>query len=72
MIYLIDNQLPASLAKHLETHGLEAVHVSSCGLDCSTDREIWAYAKNNNCIIVSKDEDFLYLVGAESSAPQFV
>jgi predicted nuclease of predicted toxin-antitoxin system len=72
MIYLIDNQLPLALVGHLQTHGLNAIHVSNCGLERASDEEIWNYAKTHNCVIVSKDEDFLHLSGKDPSGPVFV
>lgn len=61
MIYLIDNQLPVGLVQHLQEHGLTAMHVCDCGLDRSSDEEVWNYAKAQDYIIVSKDEDFVHL-----------
>ena len=55
MNYLIDNQLPIGLVRHLQSHGLKASHVADCGLDRAADREIWDYAAANPCVIVSKD-----------------
>jgi predicted nuclease of predicted toxin-antitoxin system len=72
MIYLIDNQLPIGLVGHLQTHGLNAIHVSDCKLEEASDQEIWQYAKSNNCVIVSKDEDFFHLSGSDLSGPPFV
>ena len=63
MIYLIDNQLPPGLVGHLQTHGLNTSLVSQCGLERASDREIWNYAKSHDCVIVSKDEDFVHLSG---------
>ncbi len=67
MIYLIDSQLPPGLVGHLQTHGLNATHVSQCGLERASDREIWNYAKSQDCLIVSKDEDFVHLSGSDPS-----
>ena len=72
MIYLIDNQLPVGLVGYLQTHGLDVVHVSACNLERATDQEIWDYAKTNNCVIVSKDEDFLHLSGKDLNGPRFI
>ncbi|MBU6455545.1 MAG: DUF5615 family PIN-like protein [Cyanobacteria bacterium REEB67] len=72
MKYLIDNQLPVGLVGHLKGHGIDAVHVSQLGLDCASDQEIWDYAKINNCVIVSKDEDFFHLSGTSEDGPQLV
>jgi predicted nuclease of predicted toxin-antitoxin system len=38
MNYLVDNQLPIGLVRHLQSHGLQASHVADCGLDQATDR----------------------------------
>ena len=48
MKFLIDNQLPIALVSHLQTHGLEAIHVSDCGLERATDKDIWDPRKLNN------------------------
>jgi predicted nuclease of predicted toxin-antitoxin system len=72
MTYLIDNQLPIALAQHLQSHGLNASHVADYGLDRACDREIWSYAKLNQCVIVSKDEDFFHFSGADSTGPPVV
>lgn len=72
MIYLIDNQLPPGLVGHLQSQGLNAVHVSDCGLESCSDQDIWDYAKANNCVIVSKDEDFFHLSGNDLNGPPLV
>jgi predicted nuclease of predicted toxin-antitoxin system len=56
--FLIDNQLPESLAAYLCTQGHDAQHVSSVGLATATDREICKYAGERTLVIVTKDEDF--------------
>ena len=72
MKYLIDNQLPPALARHLQTHGLEASHVAELGMDQATDRDLWQHAASNGFAIVSKDADFLHLSGADPTGPPFV
>lgn len=72
MIFLIDNQLPLSLVDHLQSHELSAFHVFQRELARSTDKEIWEYAKANNCVIVSKDEDFFHLSGTDMNGPPLV
>jgi predicted nuclease of predicted toxin-antitoxin system len=56
--FLIDNQLPASLADLLVSHGHHAIHVLEVGLAVANDRDIWRYAAENSLVIISKDEDF--------------
>jgi predicted nuclease of predicted toxin-antitoxin system len=70
--FLIDNQLPAALARALEANGMEAKHVLDLGLDEANDRAIWAYAKSHGFTVVSKDEDFLHLATLDSDGPTLI
>jgi predicted nuclease of predicted toxin-antitoxin system len=36
----------------------DATHVSHLGLDSAADKEIWAYARNHDHLIVTRDADF--------------
>jgi predicted nuclease of predicted toxin-antitoxin system len=42
--FLVDNQLPAALARWLAARGLDACHVSDIGLEEASDQHIWDYA----------------------------
>ncbi len=69
MRLLVDNQLPVALARHLTSLGHDCEHVEALHLDAASDAEIWEYASQRGCVVVSKDEDFLYLATrAESGA----
>jgi predicted nuclease of predicted toxin-antitoxin system len=57
----VDNQLPAALAAHLRTWGLDCVHVLELALNTADDLEIWRRAAAEDRIVVTKDEDFLVL-----------
>lgn len=59
--FLVDNQLPASLARWIEAQGYGAEHVLALDLGQSADSVIWAHAVRTGAIIVSKDEDFAQL-----------
>jgi len=59
--FLIDNQLPPALAQYLRKRGFDCEHVLDIGLAEALDIEICRYAEAQERIIVSKDEDFLYL-----------
>ena len=61
MKFLVDNQLPAALARWLSEAGNDAVHVMDRELGQASDRELWAMAVEENRIVVSKDEDFFIL-----------
>ena len=61
MKFLVDNQLPAALARWLGTHGADAAHVLDIGLDSTHGSVIWERAVAEGRIVVSKDEDFFHL-----------
>ena len=58
MKFLVDNQLPAALAKLLVSRGQEAIHVLEVGLDAAKDDEVWKHAAENSMALITKDEDF--------------
>lgn len=69
MKFLIDNQLPIALSRFFQAQGLESRHVIELGLDEVSDLEIWQYAKTEDYVIVSKDEDFLHLANLDTGGP---
>lgn len=62
MRFLIDQQLPQSLARWIQTRGHDALHVKTLGLNTATDHELWRLATAENRFIVTKDEDFAGIV----------
>lgn len=72
MRFLVDNQLPAALARFLASRGVECRHVLDVGLGDSTDTAIWEYAVQNDCVVISKDEDFLYLASTPLANARFI
>lgn len=58
MKFIVDAQLPPSLAAALRQAGHDAVAVREISLRDASDAVIWAYAQQNNAAIVTKDEDF--------------
>lgn len=66
MKFLIDNQLPTALAEQLRARGHDCQHVLEVGLAAASDISICRYAEAQERILISKDEDFLYL----SNQPQ--
>ena len=69
MKFFVDNQLPPALARHFQARGYPASHVEDVGLGAADDRTIRAYAQANGFVIVSKDQDFVYLTLADPSGP---
>ena len=61
MKFIVDNQLPVSLAQYLRKRGFDCQHVLEAGLGDVLDSEICRYAELQERIIISKDEDFFYL-----------
>lgn len=58
MRFLVDNQLPPTLARFLVSQGHEARHVSELGLGDADDERLWRRAARDGCVMISKDEDF--------------
>ena len=72
MKFLIDNQLPRALAEHLCARGQDCQHVLDVGLAGASDLSICRYAEAQERILVSKDEDFLYLATQPKSRIKLV
>ncbi len=72
MRFLVDNQLPASLAGWLRAEGHAAQHVLELGLAQSKDNPIWRLATEQNCVVITKDEDFAEWVRRGRSGPVVV
>jgi predicted nuclease of predicted toxin-antitoxin system len=70
--FLVDNQLPARLARWLREAGLEANHVMELRLDEADDRTVIEEALARDMILVSKDADFLDLVNRPGCAGRLV
>ncbi len=65
MRFLIDAQLPPSLADRLRDAGHEAEHVNLIGLGAASDRRIWTYAGSRHAVILTKDQDFADLARSD-------
>lgn len=72
MRFVVDNQLPAALARFLSSRGIECQHVLDLDLGGAPDAAIWEYASRNDLIVISKDEDFLYLANIPSSKARLI
>ena len=68
MKFLVDNQLPIALARHLQTPGFDCQHVPEVGLAEASDAEVCRYADEQGRIIISEDEDFLHLANRPEAA----
>jgi predicted nuclease of predicted toxin-antitoxin system len=70
--FLVDNQLPTALARFLAARGVDCRHVLDIGLGGATDGAIWDYASRSDCVVISKDEDFLYMANTPPAKARFV
>ena len=61
MKFLVDNQLPAAVARWMSAQGFDAVHVLDRGQGQKDDQCLWHEAMQEGRIVVSKDEDFFNL-----------
>ena len=58
MKLLLDQNLSPRLVEQLSGLYPGIAHVQSVGLDRAPDEIVWNYARENNCIVVTKDSDF--------------
>jgi predicted nuclease of predicted toxin-antitoxin system len=61
MKFLVDVQLPGTLARWLQGRNCEAVHALDRDLGQVDDRALWKIANDEGRIMISKDEDFFIL-----------
>jgi predicted nuclease of predicted toxin-antitoxin system len=59
--FIVDNQLPIALAQYLRKRGFDCQHVLEAGLGDARDSDICRHAELQGLIIISKDEDFIYI-----------
>ena len=71
MKFLVDAQLPPSLAEWLRIAGCEAIHVEEAGLRDAVDSAISEYAVNQGYVLITKDRDFV-LAGSPRQRSQVV
>jgi predicted nuclease of predicted toxin-antitoxin system len=69
LLFVIDAQLPPSLAGALRAAGFDAVHVADLELVAATDRQIWQEASLRSAVLVTKDRDFSLLRAASNDGP---
>lgn len=56
--FLIDADLPRATAEVARSGGHEAADVRDVGLTAASDEAIAAYAKRNECCLLTRDMDF--------------
>ena len=61
MKFIVDEQLPRSLARFLTDAGHEAHHTYDLGLNSKSDAEVLQQARSLGAVIFTKDRDFTVL-----------
>ena len=69
MLFLVDAQLPPSLAAALRQAGCQAIHLIDIGLLAATDQQIWDEAIFRSAVLVTKDRDFPVRRAASNDGP---
>ena len=69
MLFLVDAQLPPSLAEALREAGCQAVHLVELGLLAASDQQIWDEAISRSAVLVTKDRDFPLRRAASNDGP---
>ena len=69
MLFLVDAQLPPSLAEALREAGCQAVHLVELGLLAASDQQIWDEAISRSAVLVTKDRDFPVRRAASNDGP---
>jgi predicted nuclease of predicted toxin-antitoxin system len=70
--FLVDAQLPPSLAAMLRANGHDAVHLFDVAPANTDDAAVWQLATSTHNVIVTKDEDFASRSKLGPSGPQVV
>jgi len=69
----VDAQLPPGIAPWIsETYGVDAVAVRDLGMRDADDRDIFAAAKAQGVIVMTKDRDFVDLIDRHGPPPQVI
>ncbi|HEY2032531.1 MAG TPA: DUF5615 family PIN-like protein [Rhizomicrobium sp.] len=68
MKFIVDAQLPPSLAVWIRARGHDASALREIGLRDASDIEIWTYACSADCILITKDQDFPLLAETQPGA----
>ncbi|MBC7815149.1 MAG: DUF5615 family PIN-like protein [Burkholderiales bacterium] len=72
MKLLLDNNLSPKLVGQLAHLYPDSNHVSALGLDSASDLQVWQYARQNACCLVTKDSDFNDLLATKGFPPKVI
>jgi predicted nuclease of predicted toxin-antitoxin system len=69
---VLDQNLAPRLVKVLAERFPGSVHVRDRGMDRASDDDVWAFARHDGTILVSKDADFVGLASLHGPPPKVV
>ena len=72
MRLLFDEQLSEELLKSLHDLFPDSLHIRQLGAGGSPDLIVWQLAREHNCLLVTKDEDFHRLSVLRGAPPKVV
>jgi len=72
MRFIVDAQLPPTLARWLVAKGHEAEHVTDRQMQTASDSAIWDYALGAAAAIITKDEDFAQRKALRDAGPAVI
>jgi len=70
--YFTDEHIPMSIANGLRKRSIDVLTVSEAGLLGKEDKELLAFVREKQRVIVTQDRDFLQIAGQEASHPGVV
>jgi predicted nuclease of predicted toxin-antitoxin system len=70
--FIVDAQLPALLCTFFTQHGFDAQHVIDTMDHATSDEQIFAFARANDLVVVTKDDDFARRSDALGAPPQIL
>ena len=72
MRLLFDEQLSEELIVLLQDVFPDSLHVRQLGVGGSADQRVWQLARERDCVLVTKDEDFHRLSVLQGAPPKVV
>lgn len=70
--YFLDEHVPTAIAKGLHKRGIDVLTISETSLLGTDDRELLAFVREEQRVIVTQDRDFMRLAAREAPHPGVV
>ena len=70
--YLTDEHVATAIARGLEKRGIDAITVAEADLLGSPDDKLLTFARGDERVIVTQDQDFLQIASREETHPGIV